>query len=71
MEAPPAQKVISRFTRNEFNFDNIPTIGVEFTTRSVAIDGKTVRAQIWDTGMTYLPELSYGSLLNLPFSVCA
>lgn len=26
------------------------TIGVEFATRSVQVDNKTVKAQIWDTG---------------------
>jgi len=26
------------------------TIGVEFATRSIAVDGKTIKAQIWDTG---------------------
>ena len=25
------------------------TIGVEFATRSIQVDGKTVKAQIWDT----------------------
>jgi Ras family len=26
------------------------TIGVEFATRSIAVDSKTIKAQIWDTG---------------------
>lgn len=43
--------VLSRFTRNEFNLDSKSTIGVEFATRSINVDGKTVKAQIWDTGM--------------------
>jgi GTPase SAR1 family protein len=42
--------VLSRFTRNEFNLDSKSTIGVEFATRSINVDGKTVKAQIWDTG---------------------
>ena len=42
--------MLSRFTRNEFNLESKSTIGVEFATRSLAIDGKTVKAQIWDTG---------------------
>ena len=45
--------VLSRFTRNEFNLDSKSTIGVEFATRSIDIDGKTVKAQIWDTGEIY------------------
>ena len=42
--------VLSRFTRNEFNLDSKSTIGVEFATRTINVDGKTVKAQIWDTG---------------------
>lgn len=42
--------LLSRFTRNEFNLDSKSTIGVEFATRSVQVDNKTVKAQIWDTG---------------------
>ncbi|QRW00898.1 GTP-binding protein YPT32/YPT11 [Ceratobasidium sp. AG-Ba] len=41
--------VLSRFTRNEFNVESKSTIGVEFATRSINVDGKTVKAQIWDT----------------------
>jgi len=41
--------LLSRFTRNEFNLDTKSTIGVEFATRSINVDGKTVKAQIWDT----------------------
>jgi len=41
--------LLSRFTRGEFNLDSKSTIGVEFATRSINVDGKTVKAQIWDT----------------------
>jgi len=41
--------LLSRFTRNEFNLESKSTIGVEFATRSVSIEGKTIKAQIWDT----------------------
>jgi small GTP-binding protein len=41
--------LLSRFTRNDFNLESKSTIGVEFATRSVRIDGKTIKAQIWDT----------------------
>lgn len=40
---------MGRFTRNEFNLDSKSTIGVEFATRTVSVDGKTIKAQIWDT----------------------
>ena len=48
--------VLSRFTRNEFNLETKSTIGVEFATRSINVDGKTLKAQIWDTGMFLHPE---------------
>ncbi|XP_051575429.1 ras-related protein Rab-11A-like [Myxocyprinus asiaticus] len=41
--------LLSRFTRNEFNLESKSTIGVEFATRSIHVEGKTIKAQIWDT----------------------
>lgn len=41
--------LLSRFTRNEFNHDSRTTIGVEFSTRTLTVDGRPVKAQIWDT----------------------
>jgi Ras-related protein Rab-11A len=41
--------LLARFTRNEFSMDSKSTIGVEFATRSIQVDGKTIKAQIWDT----------------------
>ncbi|XP_047970875.1 ras-related protein RIC2 [Salvia hispanica] len=41
--------LLSRFTRNEFSLESKSTIGVEFATRSLAVDGKVIKAQIWDT----------------------
>ncbi|XP_063803134.1 ras-related protein Rab-25 [Pseudophryne corroboree] len=41
--------LLSRFTRNEFNHDSRTTIGVEFSTRTLMLDGHMVKAQIWDT----------------------
>ena len=42
-------KLLSRFARDEFDLHSKATIGVEFETQSVDIDGKEVKAQIWDT----------------------
>lgn len=50
--------VLSRFTRNEFNLESKSTIGVEFATRSINVDSKVVKAQIWDTGM-YLHDIAF------------
>ncbi|XP_034730689.1 ras-related protein Rab-25b [Etheostoma cragini] len=41
--------LLSRFTKNEFNHDSRTTIGVEFSTRTVQLNGFTIKAQIWDT----------------------
>jgi small GTP-binding protein len=42
--------LLSRFTRNEFTLDSKTTIGVEFATKNIPVDGsKVVKAQIWDT----------------------
>ncbi|PSS01829.1 Ras-related protein like [Actinidia chinensis var. chinensis] len=42
-------QLLARFARNEFSLDSKATIGVEFQTKTLAIDHKTVKAQIWDT----------------------
>ncbi|XP_076868673.1 ras-related protein Rab-25b [Brachyhypopomus gauderio] len=41
--------LLSRFTKNEFNHDSRTTIGVEFSTRTMELNGLTIKAQIWDT----------------------
>lgn len=40
---------LSRFTDNQFNNDTKSTIGVQFASKMLEINGKTVKAQIWDT----------------------
>ncbi|KAH0435188.1 hypothetical protein IEQ34_011769 [Dendrobium chrysotoxum] len=39
--------LLSRLTRNEFNLKSKSTIG--FATKSLNVDGKIIKAQIWDT----------------------
>lgn len=47
--------ILSRFTQNQFSLESKSTIGIEFATaKSIEIDGKVIKAQIWDTG-TYIP----------------
>jgi len=41
--------LLTRFVRNEFNFQSKPTIGVDFFSKTLNVLGKKVRAQIWDT----------------------
>jgi Ras-related protein Rab-11A len=35
--------LLSRFTRNEFNLESKSTIGVEFATKSIQVDVKTIK----------------------------
>lgn len=37
--------LLSRFTRNEFNLESKSTIGVEFATKSINVDGKVVKGK--------------------------
>ncbi|RCN45010.1 Ras family protein [Ancylostoma caninum] len=41
--------IITRFVDNYWMDRAIPTIGVDFTGRTVNVDGRPVRIQIWDT----------------------
>ncbi|KAK8923671.1 Ras-related protein RABA5c [Platanthera zijinensis] len=41
--------LLTRYARNEFNANSKATIGVEFQTHSLEIDGKEIKTQIWDT----------------------
>ncbi|RYE57371.1 MAG: GTP-binding protein [Sphingobacteriales bacterium] len=35
--------LLSRFTRNEFNLESKSTIGVEFATKSIQVDGARIK----------------------------
>lgn len=39
----------SRYVRNEFSIDSKSTIGVEFSTKTIITNDKTLKIQIWDT----------------------
>lgn len=41
--------VLRRFTENRFIEHNDPTVGVDFHTRTVVIDGHKLKLQLWDT----------------------
>ncbi|KAG2489601.1 hypothetical protein HYH03_011881 [Edaphochlamys debaryana] len=41
--------LLSRFALDKFCPDAKATIGVDFATRSIQVDGKTITAQVWDT----------------------
>ena len=42
--------LVARFVRNEFNLESKLTIGADFAFRRFVIDGKTIKAHIYDTG---------------------
>jgi Ras-related protein Rab-11A len=41
--------LMTRYISDEFSADSLATIGVEFMTKIVRIDGRSVKVQIWDT----------------------
>ena len=41
--------ILSRYCKNEFIKETKMTIGVEFFTKIISIEGKTIKLQIWDT----------------------
>ncbi|XP_073247373.1 ras-related protein Rab-8A-like [Porites lutea] len=41
--------IIFRFVENKFDSSFITTIGIDFKIRTVEIDGKKIKLQIWDT----------------------
>ncbi len=41
--------IMGRYTRDEFHPGNQPTVGVDFVSKSIQVDGKTIRLQLWDT----------------------
>lgn len=41
--------LLSRFVEDSFTMDSKPTIGVEFATKTVHLENKTIKNQIWDT----------------------
>ena len=54
--------LLSRFTRNEFNLDSKSTIGVEFATRSIQVDSKTIKAQVRGDPYMSRDALAYRSI---------
>ena len=43
--------VLFRFSEDAFNSTFISTIGIDFKIRTIDLDGKKIKLQIWDTGM--------------------
>ena len=41
--------IMSKYIRDQFNYNSKSTIGVEFGTKIIKINNKKIKAQIWDT----------------------
>ncbi|KAL7164916.1 hypothetical protein ACSBR2_040750 [Camellia fascicularis] len=41
--------LLLRFARDEFNLHSKATVEVEFQTQVMELDGKEIKAQVWDT----------------------
>ena len=41
--------ILLRFTKNHFSQDSRTTIGVEFSSKKLTVQGKSVKVQVWDT----------------------
>ncbi len=41
--------ILMRFTSQQYKLSHIPTIGVDFNVKTIQIDDKRLRLQIWDT----------------------
>ncbi|OMJ91926.1 hypothetical protein SteCoe_5488 [Stentor coeruleus] len=44
--------ILIRYTEEKFNHSHIATIGLDFKTKTIEIDGKQLEMQIWDTAGT-------------------
>jgi GTPase SAR1 family protein len=41
--------ILNKFINDSFMAESNPTMGVEFATKKINVDGSTVKIQIWDT----------------------
>jgi len=41
--------IINRFIKDQFDPTHNPTVGIDFVSKNMNIEGATVRLQLWDT----------------------
>lgn len=58
--------LLARFTRNDFSLESRSTIGVEFSTKEVPVEGKMIKVQIWDTGKRKSLRFIISNLFSSP-----
>ena len=56
--------ILMQFVDRQFKSDSDPTIGVEFGSKTIQVDGKAIRLQIWDTVSRSLSGWTIGVQVN-------
>ncbi|KAL5475479.1 hypothetical protein EMCRGX_G025298 [Ephydatia muelleri] len=41
--------LVTRMAKNEYNPSNIPTIGIDFALKTIEIEGRRIKTQLWDS----------------------
>ena len=41
--------ILLKFTANTFVLSHLTTIGIDFKSKTILIDGKKIKMQVWDT----------------------
>jgi len=53
--------MLLRFSDDTFSTDMVSTIGVDYKTKYIPLDGKTVKLQVWDTaGQERFRNITHG-----------
>lgn len=50
--------MIQRYIAGSFRSDVNVTVGVDFSSKSVVVEGKTIQLQIWDTVFKWIYSLA-------------
>ena len=40
--------ILSRYWKDTFNEESKPTVGCEFNTKIITVDGESIKLQVWD-----------------------
>ena len=51
--------LLLRYANDSFSQTFITTIGIDFKIKTIELDGKTIKLQIWDTAGTWTPILFF------------
>jgi GTPase SAR1 family protein len=60
--------LLLRFADDTYTESYISTIGVDFKIRTIELDGKTIKLQIWDTGKDGFYASDYFAILSINLS---